>query len=216
MGFDDLDDAAHITFRFEQVATGEIHQFGFSTGLRGEFSQATMFDALEAWLDDDGSSLVAQSTLKSIIYSEWDTEGFTGWHQRSERMTDITSGTGAILPPQDAVVVSLLNLDDVADSIKRRRGRMYFGLVPTSHVGSDGKLTTGTITLYNSILPGLQTALLLEPGSSDNVNGLGIASQAAHKLYAANKFGVGRGVDTQRRRREKVAESIVYTTLALA
>jgi hypothetical protein len=172
-----------------------------------------LFDALQQWWDDDGSSLVAQSTLKSIIYSEWGTEGFTGWHQRFERMTDITSGTGAILPPQDAVVVSLLNLDDGNDSIKRRRGRMYFGLVPVSHVGSDGKLTTGTVTLYNGILPGLQDALLLEPGGSSNCPGLGIASVVAHKLYNANKFGVGRGVDTQRRRREKVVESIVYTTL---
>jgi hypothetical protein len=47
----------------------------------------------------------------------------------------------------------------------------------------------------------------------DSVSGLCIASAAAGLLYSADAFGVGRGVDTQRRRREKVSEEIAYSAL---
>jgi hypothetical protein len=128
-------------------------------------------------------------------------------------MVNIATGSGAITPPQCAVTVSLLNIQEPQDSIKRRRGRMYFGPVPVSQLGSDGRLTTGAVDLYESVIPTLQSALLADAGVNDATSGLCIASAAAGLLYSADAFGVGRGVDTQRRRREKVAEEIAYSAL---
>jgi hypothetical protein len=168
---------------------------------------------MATWWDDEGSSCVAQVVLDEVVYSEWGSSGFTGFHQVQAKMTNIATGSGAITPPQCAVTVSLLNIQEPQDSIKRRRGRMYFGPVPVSQLGSDGRLTTGAVDVYEAAIPLLQAALLADPGVIDSVSGLCIASAAAGLLYSADAFGVGRGVDTQRRRREKVSEEIAYSAL---
>jgi hypothetical protein len=209
-----IEDSAHVTLRLHQTATGELMQIGFSTGVRGEFAISPLVDDLQTWWDDDGSSLVAQVNLDQIVYSEWGVSGFTGFHQVFAKLVNIATGSGAICPPQCAVTVSLLNIQEPADSIKRRRGRMYFGSVPISQLGGDGRLTTGAVDLYESIIPGLQAVLISNASASGDLSGLGIASRAAGLLYSADAFGVGRGVDTQRRRREKVSEEIAYTALA--
>jgi len=43
-----------------------------------------------------------------------------------------------------------------------------------------------------------------------------IASAAEGKLITADVMGVGLGIDTQRRRRQKIAEDIVYEALETA
>lgn len=208
-----IEDAAHITFRMHQTATGEIQQVGFSTIKRADFDIVGLLDDMETWYEEDGASLSAQSNLDEIVYAEWGSSGFTGFHQVQVKMVSVASGSGAITPPQCATTVSLLNLQEPGDSIKRRRGRMYWGPVPVSHLGSDGRLTTGVPTLFEDAMATLQAALLAAAGVNDATSGLCIASAAAGLLYSADAVGVGRGVDTQRRRREKVSEEITYNAL---
>jgi len=209
-----ITDAAHVTYRMHETATGELLQFGFSTAKRGDFDVLAFVDAMEAAWADDLVSTMAQVVLDQVVYSEWGTSGFVGFHQVHAKLVNHASGTGAILPPQCAVTVSLLNLQEPGDSIKRRRGRIYFGTVPTAQVGSDGRLSTSAVDLYESLIPDLQTALNSIASASGDCSGLCIASRAGSTLYSADAFGVGRGVDTQRRRREKVAEEIAYSALA--
>ena len=205
--------AARITLRFRQLATNEEHQWSFATGARGEFSRGVLLDAVASWFQDDGIALVEQSTLFELTYAEWGSSGFIGWHQLQTKMASTSSGTGAVLPPQCSWVVSLLNEDQPGDSIKRRRGRIYLGLIPTSLVGTDGRITTAGQTLALAQMHTLQTALASEDASVTDFTGLCIASPTGGKLYTAEVIGVGRGVDTQRRRREKVVEDILYETL---
>jgi hypothetical protein len=206
----DITQAARITFRLRQTTDNEQFQFGVSTGARGNASHADLLDAVATWWDDEGSSCVAQTTCDEITYSEWSDEGFTGWHQRASLLTAITSGTGAVLPPQCAVVVSLLNLGSSDVSIKRRRGRMYLGLVPISQLATDGRLTSGARTVYTDAFQLLDDAMESVAGFDPEFDGPGIASAAAGELYVADRFGVGLAVDTQRRRRQKVTEGITY------
>lgn len=209
----EIADQARITLRFRQLNTNEEHQWSFATGHRGEFSRGVLMDAIAQWFADDGIALVEQSTLIGVTYSEWGTSGFIGWHQLQQKITSTSSGTGAVLPPQCAWVVSLLNEDVPTDSIKRRRGRIYLGLIPTSLVGTDGKMTTAAQTLGLAQMHTLQVALATEDASDPTYTGLCIASPTGGKLYTAEVIGVGRGVDTQRRRREKVVEDIIYEAL---
>ena len=211
----EIDEAAHITFRLNQLATNEIIQWGFSTAKRGEFSILTLLDAMASWFEDAAVALVEQVTCSEIVYSEWGTSGFVGFHQVQSKIVSLSTGTGAVLPPQCAAVVTLLNLEDVADSIKRRRGRMYFGTLPTSLIGSDGRLTTAAQDVYLVEMDELQSALNGVASASGNLSGLCIASRAGGTLYDAGSVGIGRGVDTQRRRREKVVEEIAYQALVL-
>jgi hypothetical protein len=210
-----IEDAAHITFRMKQTPTSEDYQFGFSTGIRGDLAAQDLLDELDDWFGADGASLMAQATLTEIVYSEWGTAGFTGFHQKFTKLTSQSSGSGNILPPQCAVVVSLLNDVENGESIKRRRGRIYFGTTPVSHLGTDGRLTSGGPALYLGAMASLQTALNAFAASTPSDSGVCIASRAADLLFVTTKFGVGRGVDTQRRRREKVQELITYEDAVL-
>jgi hypothetical protein len=208
-----IDDSAHITVVAQQDPTNEMYQFGFSTGKRGDLNAQDLLDAIDLWLGDQWSSIAAQAHATAIIYSEWGTTGFTGYHQKFTKLISRAGGSGNVLPPQCAVVASLLNDVESLQSIKRRRGRIYFGTTPVSQLGTDGRLTTGGQTLYHDAVEGLQDALLAWPASVPSDSGLCIASRAADLLFIATQQGIGRGIDTQRRRREKLQEVITYEPL---
>jgi hypothetical protein len=93
---------------------------------------------------------------------------------------------------------------------------MFFGTVPVSQLGSDGRLTTGAVTVYHDAVEGLQDTLNTFAASVPSDSGLCIASRAGDVLYVADVQGIGRGVDTQRRRREKLQEVISYDDLPQA
>lgn len=117
-------------------------------------------------------------------------------------------------PPQNAAVVTLLNTDVTDQPIRSRRGRVYFGMLPSTFVDTDGKLNTTGITAYGTAIQEYQDAANSVPASSigDQVtDGLCVASPTLQLVFNAHEYGVGAQVDTQRRRREKRAENITYT-----
>jgi hypothetical protein len=61
----------------------------------------------------------------------------------------------------------------------------------------------------------LQEACELADADTFSDGGICIASRASDLLFVATKQGIGRGVDTQRRRREKLQEVISYDDLPL-
>lgn len=208
MAFITAAEVARITFHLRQTSDNEMFQFGISTGTRTAPNAATLLDLMATWWDDEGSSAVCQTTCDQITYSEWSTVGFTGWHQRFEKLTNITSSTGAALPPQIAAVVSMLNSTDRDEPLKRRRGRSYVGLIPVASLASDGRLSSAARTVIETAWQLLLDTMSTAPGVA--YSGPVIWSAAAGKGFEAETVGVGLALDTQRRRRQKLVESIVY------
>lgn len=207
----ELDQAARITWRMTEDGTGEIFQFGLSTGKRDPQVIPDLLANMELAWTDNLAARIASCTLRQIVYAEWGSSGFVGFHQVQEVQVSHVSSGGSPLPPQCALVVSLLNSVDNDISLKRRRGRMYLGLIPAAHIDSAGKYSS---TQHNALVPGMadlfQDLIDIVP-TATAPGGPCIASAAEGALITADKFGVGYGIDTQRRRRQKVNEAITYT-----
>lgn len=206
----DIDQAARITWRMTQNITGEVFQFGLSTGRREEGGVDDLLEAMEVAWDEELSGRLAQCTLREIVYAEWATSGFVGFHQVSSIMVSHASTGGNPLPPQCAVVVSLLNTTDTDVSLKRRRGRTYLGLIPTSHIDASGKYAAAQHDALEPAWANVVQHLINLVSASEAPPGPCIASAAGQQLITADKYGIGFGIDTQRRRRQKVDEAIEY------
>jgi hypothetical protein len=213
--FADIAHSALVTFRFKQTFDGEDWQFGIKTEKRDSADWETLLTAALGWASS-GDLVLERTTLTGITYSEWETSGFTGYHQVFSILASHSFSSGNQLPPQCAVVVSLLNTDTPGVSVKRRRGRIYIGQIPTAFVDGDGVLLSSSQVSYRGAMDSLQTALEGVPSGSPDpavLDGICIASEAEGSIFSADVCGVGAAVDTQRRRRRKRLEGIVYTAL---
>ena len=206
----DLDQAAKLTFRMKQLLTNEEFQFGLSTGKRDPAVVDDLLDTMVASWSDDLSARFGQTALTEVTYSEWGTSGFVGFHQMQSLLASESSPATAPLPPQCAVVVSLLNTDDPSISLKRRKGRCYMGLIPASHLDSAGKYSSTNRDAMVAAWGNFIGQLITIVPASLAPTGPCIASEAEGKLIAANQYAVGVGIDTQRRRRQKLNEAISY------
>lgn len=209
----DISKAARITFKCREDNTSEEYQYSVATGARDPDVQDDILDRMEEFWTDELGGLTVKNHLVNITYAEWGTSGFTGFHQRLDHVVNLASNSGDQLPPQCAVVATFLNVSDPTISLKRRRGRMYLGLIGKTATGTDGKLTTTQRDALVLAMKALDDALKLTVPVSGNPDGICIASQAEGKLITADKVSVGLGVDTQRRRRKKITEGMVYSDL---
>lgn len=210
-----ISEAARVTWELQKDDDAELYQYSCATYQRDSADWGDLMSAAETWWVDEIGGLTARSHLVGVRYSEWGTGGgFTGFHQKASIVVSHGGSSGAMLPPQCAVVVSLLNTIDVSTNLKSRRGRIYYGMVPTGSVTTDGKLSSTAHDGVEDAFVALVAALEAVPGSSTShaavLDGIAIASPTTSLLLQANKLGVGLGIDTQRRRRRKVQEAIVY------
>lgn len=127
---------------------------------------------------------------------------YTGW------------GTGtfvASMPPQTAVVLSLRS--DVPSG--RGRGRLYLPAMGGSISASTYRLTSPVLqTLANdsaTFLRGIQDAIKsgVNPAPAVGTIQLCVVSKTAGSRVDINRIQVGDVVDTQRRRRDRLAEAYV-------
>jgi len=214
VGNQPIDIAAKIFFQVTQDLDSEVMVYGFAITHREATDWGALIDAMEtAWVDNVGG-IAPRGHLTRVVYSEWATTGFTGWHQRQAKIVSHAGSSGNALPPQDAVVVTLLNVDDTGLPIRSRRGRVYFGLVPQSFIDGDGVLNSTALGGYADAIQGFQDAANSVPASTTGAvltDGLCVASPTQGKVFNAQDYGVGKVVDTQRRRRQKRPEAITYT-----
>lgn len=211
----DITNAALVTFRLRQTLDNEDWQFGCKTIIRDPADQIDLLTAALGWITS-GDLIMERTALTAITYSEWSTSGFTGFHQLQAVLASDTFSSGNQLPPQCAVVVSLLNTTETSLSIKRRRGRIYWGQIPVANVDGDGQLSTSSRNDYGTAVESLDAALRSVPSgalSGSDLDGLCVCSPAAGEIMQADFYGVGLAVDTQRRRRRKRTESISYQPL---
>lgn len=210
-----IDNAAMVTFRFRQTFDSEDWQFGVKTVVRDSADWADLLTAALGWVTAD-NPIMERTTLTGITYSEWGTSGFEGFHQQTAILASHSYSSGNQAPPQCAAVVSLLNTSENTISIKRRRGRIYFGQLAIASLDADGLLTTTYTAAAITSAQALDAALASVPGGSAGgvtMDGVCIVSQAEGVIMEADSVGCGLAVDTQRRRRRKRNEAISYASI---
>lgn len=206
----DIADTARLTVRLKETATSEIFQFGVGVSQREPDVWSDFLDRIDEWCTTDLPNVVSGATAYQLVYAEYGTSGFTGYHQKAEKVINRAGNSSAILPPQNAVCVSLLNDEDTDISLKRRRGRMYLGLVRVSWLDGNGKLTSTPINDITVAIQNLTDRIQDTVPVAGLPDGMLINSLAEGKGITVSKIGIGAAVDTQRRRRQKVNEAIVY------
>jgi hypothetical protein len=211
----DIADSALVTFRFTQDLDAELYQWGFKTTRRDVGQINALLTAAQATWASDFQPFQGSSHLTAMVYSEWDTIGFTGYHQRQMNLASSGGGSASRLPPQCSVVISLLNTDTL-HPIRSRRGRIFFGTLAQNCLASDGSLAATARTALRTAMDNLGTAVGSIPVATTapgDIPGIGIGSVKTGLLLKANVCGIGHAIDTQRRRRQKLGEAIDYTTL---
>lgn len=205
-----LGNAALITFRCTQVIDNELFQMGIKTGVRAPASWASLLSTAQTAFTTNVAPKMGNSTLVGVTYSEWDTSGFVGFHQKASNPLNVAIGSASSLPPQLAVVVSLLDSVDTSVPVRNRRGRIYHGTVAASLMGSTGVMTAANANSIRDAWKAVGTAIKAITTPTGQQLGLCIASVATGKIRDADQIGAGVAFDTQRRRRRKMVESIAY------
>lgn len=218
-------------FAFDYGATQvDIQDTGFWCGLTGPgssgvadwqaFCDSVAAEAVQCWVDNmttgEFSAGVVGVTAKAYRYGTDHTQpaetigtaafsGSTAWR-----------GAGTVgLPPENSVVASLYGYDPATYTPQkaRKRGRMYMPTPSTQILDQFGLISSGNqTTLLNMFV-----ALLGEFSGHEFDNGAeetifcipSIASTAGQFATAVAFVRVGRVVDTQRRRRNKISENYV-------
>jgi hypothetical protein len=200
-----------ITFRCAFTQTNEQFQMSFKTGKRGlSADQQSLLAALHTSFNTNVKPYLESTVLTAITYSEWGTAGFTGFHQVLALPVSESSPVTGPLPPQCALVVSLRTDGDLTIPLRRRRGRLYHGLLPSSKLTGTGQVTS---TYANQVRDGwkaMGTTAKTIPSDGSACDGLGVVSVVGGTINNATVIGVGLAVDTQRRRRQKEVENIAY------
>lgn len=218
-------------FSFEYGATPlDIQDTGFWCVLTGPgsagagdwqtFCDSVAAEAVQAWSDNMTEGLFSPGVVgvsaKAYRYGVDHTQpaetigtaaftGSTAWR-----------GGGTVgLPPENSVVLSLYGYDPSSYTPQkgRKRGRMYLPTPATSILDEFGLISTGN---QNTLL-GVGTGLLNEFGGHEFDNGAeetifctpSVASTAGQFATAVAFLRLGRVVDTQRRRRNKITEEYV-------
>lgn len=207
---DVLGNAALITFRCTQIIDNELYQMGIKTGVRAPASWASLLTTAQTAFTTNVAPKMGNSTLVGITYSEWDTSGFVGFHQRASLPLSVAVGSASTLPPQIAVAVSLLDSLDTSVPVRRRRGRIYHGTVAASLLGSTGIMTAANANSIRDAWKAVGTAIKAIATPTGQLQGLCIVSTVDGKIRDADQIGAGVAFDTQRRRRRKMVESIAY------
>lgn len=213
MASTDIADAARVTFRMKNTTSSEELQFGVSTGPRDAETRITLVDALEDWWVSFVAPKAPHSDLFQIVYSDWGTGGFVGFHQAYQQLVSHAGSSAAPMPPQIAVVGSLLNTTDSDVGLKSRRGRIYFPPPLDASDDANGRLFSTDRNGYVTALQQLHDALQSVGSALTTYSGICLASPRTGLLLTIDQIGVGLAYDTHRSRRQKAQESIAYTTL---
>jgi hypothetical protein len=197
---------------FRHTASGTVLGGDWSFTLHTEGS-LSVGDANTAWTDALTAGWVGAPAAEDVFASDtiMDTASTAGINTATDgqttRVTATVSHAGSItgnpLPYQVAVVISLLT-----DSATRHgRGRLYLP-APDVSMCVDGKLSSTCLTNLDTGFTALFDSL--------NTDGLTpvVRNRSAHTSTVVTSARVGSVFDTQRRRRNKIAET--YTAIAVA
>jgi hypothetical protein len=204
--------AAKLSWIFNEVDFGDVGTWGVHTGVRDLGDVNDLFDIMEGyWALLIGQNLLNHVALMRVVYSEWATAPFVGWHQRATKEEAIVGGSDPALPKQ-CQIVTTYRLSTGLEA-RRSRNRFYLPGVRTAIIDAAGRIDTTAQGGIGSAGVTLHTDLAGVTAADPALAGLCIASPAGNTILQADQLGVGRGIDTQRRRADKVPEDIVYASL---
>lgn len=124
------------------------------------------------------------------------------------------AGAGAVMPPENTVCVSLYGFDPTlaVAQARRKRGRIYLPTVATDALAGDGRLGG---TYQDSI--GVDVAEMFSDlrGTFDNVEPEPVITSVAGQFVTPITWArVGRRIDTQRRRSNRIPEAYINVDVA--
>lgn len=181
-------------------------------GLEGVGAQAAADDcrdAMSTFVGSAGSRTSSAITFTGVDAYQIGTDG-RATDQWVSNMATPTVGNGSpSSPPQCTMVISLRT----GLPGRARRGRMY---IPTmaAVVGADALVSTATQGLFADAAGTLMNSIN-DAGVVDNPYRLVVASGVGSgALYPVQTIQVGRVIDTQRRRRNSLAEGYVSRAIS--
>jgi hypothetical protein len=130
----------------------------------------------------------------------------TATYTSTENLPALPTGTANQLPPECAVVVGL----KTAAAGASHRGRMYLPPVSVAQVDPDGQLTSASAGNIADALKRFFDAM----NDGLSLGNVAVFSKTLGTLTDVTQVRVGRVVDAQRRRRNKIPESYSFRTLA--
>lgn len=194
----------------------------WQTGVHFASPESTTFETLLPNGIDPDTIKTALETFIGAPYAMWSDRSPITWHRLAvigqdglyigepvveEYVPALTSSATTQLPPQVAWVGSMWSGGTVG---RANYGRMYFP-VPATAVPSNGLLPTelqdGARAAFAQLLDNLTGAVQAAAGGTGLVPCI-MSKEGAGTTKAVAKIGVGRVLDTQRRRRNALQESI--------
>lgn len=217
-----------LQFKFTSGAgEPEIQDCGFwsvSTGI-GSDDSATCAELSErvrdAWnanvLPARFSALLTGDRVQTLAYRNGPTQPATGAGESGFTGVDTWTGTGqTALPPQLSIAVSTYTYPPGTFQPlrgRRRRGRMYPPVHGSDFTGSGGELTNANQTAWLDMWLAFFSALTGSGGDPVTVMQPVVVSLADSTQRDMTHLRVGRLVDTQRRRRNRLTENYVDGSL---
>lgn len=172
-----------------------------------------LWGALTTWFNsgNGGAAIGSLAQLSWLKVARIDVQGHYLEDPRFVSYAPVTPGVTTQLTPQDCYVVSLRSDQSLGEA---NYGRMYIP-TPTWNVGqNDGLITevqaaaarTAARTLINAMTDAIQTA-------NEDLVPVIMSKKGTGTTKMITRIGVGRVMDTQRRRRSKLQEATQLVTL---
>lgn len=175
---------------------------------------SSLWTPVLAWFNsgNGGSGIGALAQLSWLKAALIKTDGHYAEDAKFVSFAPITPGVTTQLSPQDCYVVSLRSGQSLGDA---NYGRMYVP-TPTWGVGQNGGLITevqaaGARTAARTMINALTG--VFRTNSNDAFRPVIMSTKGTGKTKEITQIGVGRVMDTQRRRRNKLNEATALVAL---
>lgn len=203
-------------------APSEIAVFSMYTGKRDEANYPALADEMEDFVESisgaAGGVINGYTVASQLFIDEWQNPLFSSDNWGGLYYRNVTAGvadSAGTVPYQVALVVSRFT-DDNELPVKRRRNRSYLGplgdayLEPTGLFSSSGQLALGTkLQTFHTALQGVPVSAStpVEYGGLCNASYSGTGALGPAQITNTTEIRIGQVFDTQRRRRNALAEA---------
>ena len=225
------EDMVYLRWEFKWGTTQEIQDTGLwchlthPTGMGLDWQvavDAAAAKAVEAWHDSWGTVAFSKSVIgvRAIAY-HYDAALKKVLHRGEAGFTGDNTWKGSAgtdMPPENTLALSLWTFTpgSYVPNAARRRGRMYLPTLSFDQLGGDGQLTQGQAGVWLDMAGEFFAALqgVIQVPSDGHlrprvVSRGGNGGPSAEATYPITWLRMGRVVDTQRRRRNKLPEQYV-------
>jgi len=223
-----------MRMRWELVpndAPAEVAVFTMYTGKRADTQYAGLLDEMEDFLENISGTtggIINGYTIASKLYLDvWEDPIFSddGWGNVAFRNVAAAVANGGGTIPFQCAIVASRETDDEELPVKRRRNRSYLGPMSDQFLTSSGLFSNSGQTALGTKLQTFHTSLQgvsVAGGTPVTYSGLCNVSYLGTPVLGSpaqitntNRVRIGEVIDTQRRRRNALAEAYDLFTLTV-